>query len=181
MAQRDHRSSARAWTDCRAGRGPFANGAVRRGRRGRGAPPWPNVPFARGEVGTGSSGRSAWTKQAASGTVGSGAGAPMCPLGDVGGRSRGNVLPADVVSAHQPVDRLTVVRYCGPHPARGEAEAAAVRETARAANVACRGLTPRRGAGIQARTPTGRLGWAGGGDSLDHEIELLEGSVSARR
>lgn len=33
----------------------------------------------------------------------------------------------------------------------------------RAANVACRGLTSRRGAGIQARNPTGRLCWAGRG------------------
>ena len=40
----------------------------------------------------------------------------------------------------------------------------------RAANVACR----------RAYAPSGRLGWAGGGDSLDQEIDLLEGSEPTR-
>jgi hypothetical protein len=51
----------------------------------------------------------------------------------------------------------------------------------RAANVAFRGLTPRSDAGIQARIPPGRPGWAGGRDSLNHEIDHLEVSESAGR
>jgi hypothetical protein len=57
----------------------------------------------------------------------------------------------------------------GPRPASGEAAAAAVRGCPRGPNVASRGGTPRRDAGIQARITTGSGCWVGGGDSLNQE------------
>ena len=83
----------------------------------------------------------------------------------------------------QHVDRLTVVRCRGPHPATREAEHAA----ARGARSCCQRRLPRAYAplrcGHPARIPTGRLCWVGGGDSIDHQIDLLDsgGPACGRR
>jgi hypothetical protein len=79
------------------------------------------------------------------------------------------------------VERLTTVRCRGPHPVSGEAVAAAVR----GARSRCQrrlqlGYAP-SGCGHPSPHPDG-ASWLGRrGDSLDHEIDLLEGRKSARR
>jgi hypothetical protein len=69
-------------------------------------------------------------------------------------------LSAELASG-QHVDRLTVVRCRGPHPVRGEAEAAA----ARGARSRCQRRLPRAyapsGCGHPSPHPAGALGWAG--------------------
>ncbi len=75
----------------------------------------------------------------------------------------------------------TVVRCRGPHPVGAEADAAAARGTrSRRQRRLPRAYAP-SGCGHPARTPPRRLCWAGGGDSLDHEIDLLYSEDPARR